>query len=347
MARRPQEAPAESVMFGQFAGLKNVVSRERLTLNELERAKNVDIDDAGQARRRRGYTLAAPGNFHSLYTAPSGRVFGVKDSVLCWIKPDFSTVALGDGGFEPIAYHDLNGVIYFTSQDVSGKIMPDMTIQPWGQTGGEGVWRSPVVNPTETLGQISGKLLGKPPLANYLTYLNGRLYLAQDKTIWATELYMYDYVDKTKGFMQFESKITGISNGTDGLYVGTEEAVWFMSGPLGQMKRDLVISIGCIAGSMISAPADLLSAVGAPAEQHQNATLFMTEQGLIAGFDGGQCVNLTKNNMLFPTATSVAPMFRRQDGVNQYVAVMNSGGSPTAGTRIGDYVDVEIRRANS
>jgi len=341
---RPPEAPPESIVLGQFAGLKNVVTPERLTAAELQRARNVDLDDAGQVRRRRGFTRVAEGSFHSLYTSPAGKVFGVEDGSLCWIKPDYTTVTLGYGGVDPISYHDLDGVTYFTSPDVSGKIAADMTLLPWGQTGGDGTWLSPVVNPTSTLSQIRGKLLGKPPLASYLTYMNGRFYMAADNLIWATELYLYDYVDKTRNFVQFESKITGISNGTDGIYVGTESAVWFLSGPFGQLKRDLVVSSGCIAGSMMGVPADLLGAAGQQAQQHQNATLFMTEQGLIAGFDGGVCVNMTKNDMLFPTAQSVAPMFRKQDGINQYVAVMDSGGSPTVGARIGDYIDAEIRR---
>jgi hypothetical protein len=346
MAKEPEQQ-TDSVLLAAFEGVKNTVTRERLKPSQLERARNVDIDDALQPRRRRGYTLRSAGNFHSIYTSPAGMTFGVKDGLLCRIKPDYSVQSLGDGGDDPIAYIDVGDTIYYSSADVSGKILPDLTVQPWGQRGGDGLWLSPVINPTETLGAVGGKYLRKPPMARWLAYLNGRIYLATGSTLWATELYLYDFVDSTKTFFQFESPITGISNGTDGLYVGTESAVWFLSGPLNQLKRDLVISAGCIAGSMISAPADLLRSVGEPATQHRNATLFMTEQGLIAGFDNGMCMNLTKSETLFPQATSVVPLFRTQDGINQYVAVMDSGGTPSAGTRIGDYVDAEIRRFQS
>ena len=43
-------------------------------------------------------------------------------------------------------------------------------------------------------------------------------------------------------------------------------------------------------------------------------------------------------------AGSAAAFYRRQDGVNQYIAVTNSGGTPSANTRIGDYVDAELIR---
>lgn len=344
MAKQPDPAPTDSVMLNQFAGVKNTVTRERLAPQQQERARNLDIDDAGQPRRRRGYTQKIAGDFHSLWTAPDGRTFCVRNGRLCLLKPDYTTIDLTDGGYFPVAFHDIGDTIYFTSLDVSGKVMPDLTVLPWGQVGGEGTWLSPVVRPTETLGEVRGKLLGKPPLAEYLAYLNGRLFLATDNVIWATELYLYDYVDKTRSFLQFESKITGLANGTDGLYVGTETALWYLEGPLAQMKRSLVISLGILPRSMIGVPADLLTAVGAQAEQSKNATLMMSEQGVIAAFDGGVCVNLTKNETLFPTAQGVAAMFRKQDGINQYVAVLDSGGTPTAGTRIGDYVDAEIRR---
>ena len=344
MARQPQEAPTESVTLNQFTGLKNTVSRERLSPQELERARNIDLDNVGQPRRRRGYTLKAAGNFHSLWTAPNGLTFGVKDGVLSLINANYTTRALGSGGQAPIAYQEVGDTIYFSSEDVSGKILPDLTVALWGQTGGDGTWLSPVVNPTSTLGQVSGKLLGKPPLAQYLAYLNGRIYLADGPMLWATELYLYDYVDKTRTFLQFESRITGLANGTDGLYVGTETAIYYLTGPFAQLKRQLVVSSGCIPGSMVPAPASMLGAAGQQAEQTRNATLFMTDQGVIAAFDGGVCINLTKNDMLFPTAQSASAVFRMQDGIGQYVAVTDSGGTPTSGTRIGDYVDVEIRR---
>ena len=55
MASAPPEAPQTIVLSG-FSGMKNTVSEERLKQDELFAAVNVDIDDVGQLRRRRGLT---------------------------------------------------------------------------------------------------------------------------------------------------------------------------------------------------------------------------------------------------------------------------------------------------
>ena len=344
MAIPPQDPSQDSVILGSWKGIKNTVSRERLAGDELELAINIDIDDAGQIRRRRGYTSVAAGNFHSLFESSRG-VYGVKDGVLGRIKPDFSFVAIKtDISDDRIAYVEVADTIYYSSSTRSGKILSDDTYAPWGTLTPENTWLSPVVNPTSTLERVGGKIIGPPPLASWLAYLNGRIYMADKSVLWATELYLYDYVDQTKNFLQFETDITGVGNGTDGLYVGTTNRVWYLTGPFNEMKRSLILDYGMIPGSLIFVPTETLGPEIAAGNESKNANVFMTEWGAVAAFDNGVCINLTQNAVLFPQATEVAAMFRRQDGINQYVAVQNSGGTPTSTARIGDYVDAEIRR---
>jgi hypothetical protein len=67
-----------------------------------------------------------------------------------------------------------------------------------GHTDGQGTWFSPVYTPTDTLGEVGGTLLGDPPKATQIEAYKGRIYLAvEGKTLWATELYRYHYVDRT------------------------------------------------------------------------------------------------------------------------------------------------------
>ncbi len=74
---------------------------------------------------------------------------------------------------------------------------------------------------------------------------------------------------------------------------------------------------------------------------------FMTTNGFCVGQDGGQTLNLTEGKFFFPAAQSAAAMFRRQDGMNQYIAAMQSGGDPQNNAAIGDYIDVTIIRASA
>lgn len=351
----PYPAPQpDSAIFAQFEGLRNTVTRERLKPSELEIAKNIDIDDAGQVRRRRGFRRVADGSWHSLYSDGSGLMLGVKDGILGIVYPDFSfSPLLPNVGAEPLDYARVGDVVYFSSFAASGKFNTvSQQVYPWGQTGGDGVWYSPVVNPTETLGAVNGRLLGKVPMANQLTYWNGRIYMACGRTVWATDLYLYDFVDKTRTFFQFEHDVTMLASVTDGIYVGTTGAVYFLSYEKGigasirDLKRVPLMSYGAIPGSAVQVPAELIKPQLSqdPQSPIKNAVMFLTGTGIVAGFDGGSTYNLTQADVLFPSAKHAAAMFRRQDGINQFIAVMNSGGDPTDNARIGDYVDAEIRR---
>ena len=325
-----------------FKGLRNNVTAERLEGADLMRARNVDVDDAGQIRRRRGFTAVAAGVFHSLHTRTDGTVVGVKDGDLGLINADFSFTLLKSGvGSNPLAYVQVGDDLYFSSVTTSGVVGAGDAVRDWGALVSPGTWLSPVVSPTGTLQPIAGKLLGAPPLAHALTYHNGRIYLANDRTLWATELYLYDYVDKTRTYVMFEADITVLGAVSDGVYVGTATSIWFLSGSFAEMRRIRAYSFGALPGSLVTLPADIIL----PNQSvTRTAVMMMTTQGLCACQDGGLIYNITQQRVVFPGAVSAAAMLRQQDGINQYVGVLNSAGTPTSTARMGDYVDAEIRR---
>jgi len=341
MARDPRDGYRDAVTFGQFVGLRNTVTRERLKPEELERALNVDIDDAGEVRRRRGKTRVATGTYHSLWES-DGITLVVKDGTLGYLHPDYSHTPLQTGvGPTRLAYARIKDTTYFAGATISGKIMPDDTVQDWGAVDDTGTWLSPVVNPTAYLDEVHGRYIEAPPVATSLLAKNGRIWLAHDNVLWATEYFLFDYVDKARNFIQFESPITALGGVGGGFYVGTERATYFMSGPLGQMEMTKVNDYGVLPGSMVPVTAEM---VRPERNQSREAVVFMTNHGVCAGLDSGVCYNMTEQRVVLPEATSVAAMFRQQDGLNQYVGVADHGGTPSSKARIGDYVDAEIRR---
>lgn len=353
----PQD-PNPDLMFSQFSGMKNTVGAERLHQDELARAINVDIDDLGQVRRRRGYTKRLSGDFHSLFTANDGTVYGVMNNNLVLINPDFTTEVLKTGlsagpeaGLDPLCWLQIGDTVYYSSMTDSGKILQRDVVRPWGAQNDAGVWLSPVVNPTPTLAPIRGKLLGEPPMASQMTYSNGRIYLGSGKVLWATELYLYDYVDKTRTYWMFEGDITMLGSVADGLYVGTTEGLWFLTGPtIRELKRIRVMDSPVVPGSMVDIPAELANPpqISADADTPLKISIaFLTAHGFCVAQDSGQAYNLTEAKFVFPDSVRASALWRRQDGVNQYVVVSDSGGSPTSSARMGDYVDAEIIRAGT
>lgn len=350
----PQGVP-ESIVLDQFDGIKNTVDRERLGPRDLAGAVNVDLDDAGQPHRRRGRTQVATGNFHSLFETSGGVVYGVKDGDLGIINPDYSSVTLragvgGTAGEGNIAYWELDGKVYFTASYCSGIIVQATgEVNDWGPA--QSFWYSPVVDPSPTLPAIAGKLYGRPPNASMLAYYNGRFYLAQGKMLWATALYLYTLVDKTRGFIQFEDEITMVAAVADGLYVGTTEGVWFLGGGgFERLRRVRVMDSPVIPGSFVYIPSELANPPHygtGYVKPMEVSVAFMTPRGFCVGEDGGRCTNLTEAKMFFPNAVRASAFWRRQDGMNQYIVCLDSEGGPVNGARTGEYVDAEIVRGNA
>jgi hypothetical protein len=345
----PQPDPnlPDSIILGQFSGLKNTAAPERLAPTELERAINIDIDDAGQVRRRRGYTLKDSSSWHSVKGPLAGKVYGVKDGTLGIIRPGYIFYTIGvDIGTAPVCYTEVNDEVYFSSRDASGVVTLNETVQAWGTTGGQGTWLSPVYTPTDTLGAVGGSLLGDPPKATSIEAYKGRIYLAVGKMLWATELYRYHYVERTKNFMQFEHDITSVMAVDDGLYVGTTSGLYFIQGVLGAFKLSQITTAAVLSGSGVFVPTNLVH----PQARNQDvptgiAAVMMTSDGLVAGFDGGNAYNLTEGRVEFPGGVGAAGLFRQDQGANTYVASVDSAGGPSANARIGDFVDAEIIRA--
>lgn len=346
MPQQQDEKP-EGVTLDRFTGLKNVVSPEKLTPSDLARALNVDLDDVGQPRRRRGYHKVNDQPHHSLFTADDGRVYGVRAGQLGIIKPDWSFQSILPGvPDDPLWYTQVGPQIYFSARTLAGIInVADDSVEAWGDP--HDIWLSPVVNPTATLAPIRGRLLGAPPMATTHAYWNGRIYMAHERLVWFTELYLYKYVDKTRNFWQFEGEVTMIGAVTDGLYIGTTEGVWWITGSALEPKRTKVMDSGVLPGSMVYVPAELANPPQIPDSNDTEvkiSILFLTATGYCGGQDGGVCYNYTENKFIFPDAKRAVAGFRRQDGINQYMAVLDSDGDPQNRARFGDYVEAEIRR---
>jgi len=344
MAQVPQDDnPNAPVFLQQFSGLVNTRSEERLGPSDLAVAKNIDIDDVMQVHRRRGRTQKSSASWHSLHTAKNGNVYGVRGGDFGRIYTDYSFESLQDNvGPDKLAYVEVNDVLYANSRTTGFKMkLLHDEVEDWGGLDGNGQWWSPVIQPTETLGEVAGKLLRNPPRAEFMTYFNGRIYMGIEGVVWATELYQYDYVDATRTYMPIEGRLTGLHAVTDGIFIGTSKGTFFCQGNFGEMKMTRVLPDAVVPGSMILGNPEDFPDTNA---NTRACTLFLTEGGLCVGFDGGVCKNLTSEKFWFPNAASASAFNRVQDGTSQYIGVVDSGGSPASSARIGDYVEAEIRR---
>lgn len=353
-------------MFENFDGLKNTVDPERMTPKDLREAVNVDLDDAGQLHRRRGYVRKVVGQFHSLWKAETGHVLCVMDGVLSLVMGGYKIGSLNyPVGLAPLGFANVGHMTYFSSRQASGKVDLDtLTVSRWGyqrqnsstllttpQHGGQDWWFSPVVNPESTLAPVAGKLMGAPPMATALCWYNGRIFLAEGKTLWATEPFTYDYIDKTKNYRQFETEITALAAVEDGVYVGTKDTLWFLAGSFGAETRTPRERAGVVPGSMLNVPWEVFDPQARLRpdlpQRGAKGMACLTDKGFIFGGPSGVTYNITRTDYILPKAVRAAMMYREQDGMKTLITSANSGGTPTASAavHVGDSLTCEIIRA--
>ena len=118
-----------------FARGKDTVSPEAaLPAGSLREARNVDIDRAGRVRRRAGFTRRYAGaGIHSLW-GDGTRAFFVAGGALKRLLPDWTAKTL-QSGLAPdrlLSYELVNGEVWWSNGEASGRIGADDAVRPWG-----------------------------------------------------------------------------------------------------------------------------------------------------------------------------------------------------------------------
>ncbi len=333
MASKPFEPP-ESITLDQFSGLNNVRPPERLAMGELSIARNILIDDMRQMRVRQGYSREATGAHHS-FREIAGRAFVVRDGVLGILSGGLTFSPLATVGTDPLSYTEVGDTVYASSVSWSGQISPTNAVSPWGDDDDPGSWISPVLTPTATLGPVAGRLLVAPPLASIVEEHNGRIYLAVGDVLWVTELFLYSKVDKHRNFIQFEHPITMLYSGGGGLYVGTEQKVYFLRGSFAQgMPMSTVLDAGAVPGSLAEVPAPMVHpGAGQQTIPEGDLPVFMSSVGICVGLDNGEVHNLTDGRVKFPAMARAAAAHRDEPGCSQYIVAGYDGTTWALNTR--------------
>lgn len=109
-------------------GVRNDVSPERFSLQDLAVGENIDIDETGKISRRAGRTLIESGDFHSLWSK-HGFTLVVKDGVLNRYRTALEPIA--SGITRRVAYEYANDRVYWTDGTQHG-IVSSSGNTPWG-----------------------------------------------------------------------------------------------------------------------------------------------------------------------------------------------------------------------
>ena len=295
------------VKFTSCLGMNNVLDPARLVYKpdsgdwEAALLLNVDLDATGRPTRRRGFSSLQVGSWHSLWS--NGRIGYVVNEltlyevgasgVLRSIKTDMAV------GF-PVSFLDVDGTIYWCNGVQNGKIVD-------GENKG---WAGNYPHPSTV------RIISDPPVGHLIEYHAGRIYIAQDNVVYFTEgAGLYDFVCMGDGYLPFfDSKIRMLRAVDDGLYVGTDAGVQFVSGmDPSKFQYRKVSDSAPVMGTDVTVLANIINQ-----QANGYAAVWSATDGVYTGMSGGNADNITRKKLRLPAASRGAGLLYD----NKYVALL-------------------------
>lgn len=255
-------------------------------VQELAVAADVEISDKGRLSRRKGYTSVSSGNFHSLF-CDGGDCICVTGTSLSLVNSDYSTTAIATvtAGAKVNACQ-VNNRIYWLNGHEKGYV-ENKSNNSWvkGTYVGPNTYRTFV----------------SPPIGTIVEYFNGRIYIAQGSALWISEPFNYNAFDLARGVIILSSNIRMIRPVDDGIFVSTEEDVFFLAGQGPDTFQQITVArYPAIEGTDTKFQGNLVFYKDGGAtisKSGQKACMWLSEEGICAGFTGGGFANLTEKKL--------------------------------------------------
>ena len=172
---------------------------------------------------------------------------------------------------------------------------------------------------TPLITQFVGSGLSQPPVGRVLTVWNSRVLVADGNVLWATRPMQPELIDLTRDFIQMPAPITALYGTGDGLFVGTEDSMYYLSGIVWSEMKAQSIAPGFVAlGSVAEIPLSYLNEKLRPQNILQGA-LCLIDGAVHLVHGAGQIIGLTSSKYR-TAAREVYATVRLRNGVMHYLA---------------------------
>jgi hypothetical protein len=121
------------ISYSTFKGINNKLDPEHTPKEYLKKALNIDLDITGSVSIREGYTKVDSANFTSLWASRRGNgCYATRNGDLVLINKNYSYTTLLSGvGSAKISFDEVDDIIYFASDNVTGIIQGGI-LSSWG-----------------------------------------------------------------------------------------------------------------------------------------------------------------------------------------------------------------------
>ena len=327
---------------GEFKGLDNKHPPEALTTfskgvgSQSNRtgasyasvATNIDFTTSG-FRRRQGFSLSVSGSFHSLWSNGKKNLC-VKDGYLCLFDDSLNFTQLIPASEREFQYADTGAGIYLSDGQTALVVHEDAEVI--GRAGHYQIFIS-------TLHETGLEYDAMPP-GDVLAWMFGRLFVSNGVGVYYSRAYKPNEFRLSDDYLDMPD-VTMLAPVPDGIYIGTEDKVWFMSG--GNPKAPAVTRIVSDTGAY-KGTAKIVSGKffrqGLPGE----VVIWDGPRGKVVGSGSGTVEFLTEDFVGYPNAVAGASLVREKNGEIHHLTVLRNPSGEGSNMRTTDTAEAEVRR---
>ena len=294
-------------IFDKFSGINNAVKDSKhIASTELQVGKNIDLDNYGKPRRKKGYQIWKAGKYRWGWS-DGDLCLAVRDTFLVQLLPDASEVVLRSR-IDPdsrMVFERVLDRIYYTNGAIIGYIQ----------------------NFSDNTLSATGQFKATLPPGEFLAYQGSRLFVARGNVLAFSDPGWPDQMDLRFNYRQLKDPFTLLEAVGDGLFFadGSQTYFWKTEGKdLLAIENDIITILsdyGAIPHATTTVDGKL---VAGDKTIPGKVKFWATPKGICAGSDGGQFENLTLGKYEVQNGYSGAGFWRNNwQGVSQAIFTIN------------------------
>jgi hypothetical protein len=179
------------------------------------------------------------------------------------------------------------------------------------------------------------------PKGDIIRYFKGRLWIAQGNVLWYSSPFSLGWFSLAHDFFQFEHEITELMPVEEGIWIGTEKGLNYLSGKEPEKMNLSLKEPVSVVRNTGERVAGIYNGEETPVPGYQ--WLVTTDKGVFVCFNNGVAVNKTETNVAFPKADKGVSTFIKKDGINRYLTLLQEK-EPSNNTAATDIVTATVIR---
>lgn len=177
-----------------------------------------------------------------------------------------------------------------------------------------------------------------PPAGHIIAYYKGRMLIAVGNILYFSEPYALDWFYLSRNFIPLPQKITLIAVVEDGFYVSSDKTYWHGGNDIKESVLITKSNTRAVQGTRALGDGQYVGQEGIAGE----VQFWLNNNGNVCvGANSGQFQVIKKDKAQYPEATIGTGVFRRQNGLNQYLGLLLSNNNSSS-AYLGDVATAEV-----